>query len=118
MRLPTACLRGNLPVRFTCLLGLTRPAKEYPPVGAVPPVSGLPQEWLDKLKSATIANVPVSTPVVGTDNAVTYPTGTNLQSPEVCAFTTGCTRADDIFGLPEGIFGVSTWPKRSSVAGC
>lgn len=79
-------------------------AAKYPPVGAIP--TNIPQEWLDKLKSVQIANVPVATDVPGTDNQVTYPTGTDLQSKEVCAYSTGCLRDDDIWSLPEGVFGV------------
>ncbi|TXT11162.1 hypothetical protein VHUM_01913 [Vanrija humicola] len=83
------------------------PATSYPPALAVPPVSGIPKEWLDKLEAVKdqIANVPISTPVVSADsNAVTYPPGTNLEANGICAYTTGCTTKDDIWAGPDGAF--------------
>lgn len=78
----------------------------YPIAGDVPPVSGIPKAWLDKLKSVKIADVPVATKIA--ENQVEYPAGINIASKEVCAFIgTACARADDIVDIPEGVLGVS-----------
>lgn len=70
---------------------------DYPPGGAIPPVSTLPKSWLDKLSSLHLPNIPVAQ---GTGR----PTYGSLSptSPEVCSFTYECDHPEDLKVPPAG----------------
>ncbi|WVR06396.1 hypothetical protein IAU60_003427 [Kwoniella sp. DSM 27419] len=79
-------------------------SSNYPYAGSTPPSSGLPQAWLDKLKSITLPNVSVSNPNNG------YPTYANGESgadQHICSFTYQCTTEDDLLNPPNGVFALS-----------
>ncbi|WWC88619.1 uncharacterized protein L201_003532 [Kwoniella dendrophila CBS 6074] len=78
--------------------------QNYPAAGSTPPSNGLPQAWLDKLKSITLPDVSVATPNNG------YPTYANGETPsdeKICSFTYECTTKEDLYNPGQGIFALS-----------
>ncbi|ORX40039.1 hypothetical protein BD324DRAFT_616024 [Kockovaella imperatae] len=76
----------------------------YPPGWATPPVSSLPQSWLNKLASIQLPNVSVSNPNNG------YPTYADGESPSdstICSFTYQCTTSTDLVNPPDGVIAIS-----------
>lgn len=76
----------------------------YPPSGATPPNSTIPQAWIDKLASITLPTFGPSNPNNG------YPTYANGESPSdstICSFTYACTTSDDLYNPPDGVLALT-----------